>query len=198
MRILWSSFSVLLIYRDTKVLVRNCILDDDFLRSSNVRLAEVVVDVDTGYYRRTDFERACSLARRKDSRRPSTAAHGTVPLNTCLCLSGSNSEEQQLLTGNNDVNTVVRNDGKMGGAGGVGVGVGAANDSERPRLLRWDHTFFNRDGGKAFEVVKSGLEYPVPHGANFGYVAKEDGAKEDPMPFSRCQGGRGSLWICCC
>ena len=64
MRILWSSFSVLFIYRDTKVLVRDCIFDDDFLRYSDLRLAKVVVDVDADHSRRTDYERACLLARR--------------------------------------------------------------------------------------------------------------------------------------
>ena len=63
------SFSVLSLHCDLQALVCDCIFDDNFIRKGKLRRAKIVVAVDSGFYRRNDYQRARSLAWRRDSRR---------------------------------------------------------------------------------------------------------------------------------
>ena len=71
-----SAFSVCC---DTQVEGRCCILGNNVLRASDVPFSKLVVEVDSGYFRMGDEQKACSLGRSRASQRG-----GAMPLRAFL------------------------------------------------------------------------------------------------------------------
>ena len=67
------------VYCDTQVEVRSCILGNNVLRAGDVPFSKLVVEVDSGYFRRGDDQKARSQGRSGASRRV-----GAMPLRAFL------------------------------------------------------------------------------------------------------------------